>query len=200
MNFLQTPARVSEALKMLCEKVSPGNTPEFIQVEPNANFIPDNCYPNVEQLVSERGGSSEFGWAIYEWPRIWFEFQHHAVWRDPEGKLRDQTPRADNEAVALFLPPDLPYRGFHIDTLWFPAGESPEIVRMTEIQKKINDLKAAYFNKVGFTSNMDSESAKPVIALEQEKALILERMRYMPSRNDLCPCMSRKKFKHCHGR
>lgn len=151
MTFLQTPARVSEALEALCEKVSPGNTPEFIQVEPNPKFIPDNCYPNVEQLVAGNGGSPEFGWAIYEWPRVWFEFQHHAVWRDPDGKLRDQTPRADNEVVALFLPANLPYRGVHVDTQLFPASDSPEILRMTEIQKKINDLKAAYFNKVGFT-------------------------------------------------
>lgn len=200
ISYLQTPARVSAEVAALCELVSPGAIPVFIDVEPDNSFQPDSCYPNVEALVATDGGESVFGWAVYEWPRVWFEFQHHAVWRDPDGVLRDKTPRADNEKVALFLPDGPRYEGMHIPTRWFPASDRPEIKRMTEIQEKINNLKAAHFNKVGEYTELDERSAQPVIRLETEKALIVDQMNYMPSRNDLCPCFSRKKFKRCHGR
>lgn len=200
MTFLQTPNRISEALATLCRKVSFGYTPEFIYVEPIPDFLPDNCYPNVQSLVATKGGEAVFGWAIYEWPRVWVEFQHHAVWRDTEGKLRDHTPRRDGESIALFLTCDISYIGSHIPTKWFPLSDSIDILRIIEIQVEINNLKAAYYNKMGENSKMDQVSAQPVIRLEEEKSLILVRMNYVPSRNDLCPCMSRKKFKHCHGR
>jgi hypothetical protein len=186
-------------LRALCERVSPGHVPIHIDIAPLPGCQIDDCYPNVSDKVDTEGGSSVFGWAIYEWPRIWHEFQFHAVWRDPNGILRDVTPRADREKVVLFLPSDLSYTGEAVSTRRFSCSETPKVRRILSIQKEIDDLKVAYFVAKGESSIMDPVSAAPVLRLEQEKAFLVASLGITIERNDLCPCMSRKKFKHCCG-
>ncbi len=45
-----------------------------------------------------------FGWTIWEWPKVYVEAEHHAVWRDTNGYLVDVTPKHDKEERILFLP------------------------------------------------------------------------------------------------
>ena len=51
----------------------------------------DNCYSNVRHTVTPRGGMIQTGWLITYIPRRFIEACHHAVWRNPDGKLEDVT-------------------------------------------------------------------------------------------------------------
>ena len=41
---------------------------------------------------------------IWRWPGRYFEAEHHAVWRTPQGALVDVTPQTGNPPRILFLP------------------------------------------------------------------------------------------------
>lgn len=62
------------------------------------------CFQNVERRVEERGGSSAFGWAIWHLPGLYFEAEHHAVWRNKLGNLIDVSPQLGDRRRLLFLP------------------------------------------------------------------------------------------------
>ncbi|WP_421869103.1 hypothetical protein [Pararhizobium sp.] len=52
------------------------------------------CYFNVAEQVREMGGSIQLGWLLSQLPGAFVEATHHAVWKTPEGNLRDVTERA----------------------------------------------------------------------------------------------------------
>lgn len=200
MALIQTPLTIRDEIRRLCERVSPKHELRFLNVTPVSGAKPDNCFENVAAEVVRAGGKRVCGWAVFEWPRIWIEFQFHAVWNDNEGNLIDVTPRGDGENVVLFLPADFEYNGTPVPTRLFASGSSPQINRLMELQVEINRIKSDYFVRTKGRTRMDDISARPVLLLEEEKSFILHAMRYAPQRNEPCPCLSRKKFKHCHGK
>lgn len=62
-----------------------------------------DCHNNVIAQVALRGGEHVYGWIVWVANKI-FDFEFHSVWRSPEGKLIDITPRRDGEKQILFLP------------------------------------------------------------------------------------------------
>jgi hypothetical protein len=94
---------LSKTVTDLCEKISPGETPVFLDFsETDPRYAASNCHTNVFHLVREHGGERVNGWII--WEGRFAEAEFHAVWRSPEGELYDVTPRADGEKTVLFLP------------------------------------------------------------------------------------------------
>jgi hypothetical protein len=53
--------------------------------------------------VARDGGEILYGWAIWEWPRVFIEAEHHAVW-SKGGCLTDVTPQVPPADTILFLP------------------------------------------------------------------------------------------------
>ncbi len=52
------------------------------------------------------GGTIRFGWSIWEWPNVYIEAEHHAVYESSEGILVDVTPPADDWTVSRTFLPD----------------------------------------------------------------------------------------------
>lgn len=197
---LQAPADVSPRLKKICDGLSPGKDPVFITIEPDSRFQPDMCFPNVAKLVECEGGETVFGWAIYEWPRVWFELQFHAVWKDPSGEFRDLTPRRDGEKVVLFLQGEEVFDGKPVSSKWFLLCNLPIVSRLRNIQIEIQGLKSEAYLKAQELTFLSGEAKERVVSLEYEKLALAQNLNLNPTRNDLCPCFSRKKFKHCCGK
>jgi len=198
--LVQTPLTIRDDIRRLCEKVSPMHELRFLNVAPIAGAKPDNCFENVAGEVARQGGKRVCGWAVFEGPRIWIELQFHAVWSDNDGHLADVTPRNDGERVVLFLPDDLEYCGTPVPTRFFATSSSPQIKRLIELQSEINSIKSDYFLRNKGRTVMDEVSVRLVLSREAEKSSLIQAMRYVPLRNEPCPCLSRKKFKHCHGK
>jgi hypothetical protein len=71
-----------------------GATPQVITISTEAGAKPLRCFWNVRERVAKSGGEIVFGWALFEWPHLFWEAQHHAVWKRPDEQLVDITPPA----------------------------------------------------------------------------------------------------------
>jgi hypothetical protein len=98
----------------LCEQISPGVDPVFIPITPSADCEPLDCFECVKHKVEMEGGRIQLGWAIWEWPNVFIEAEHHAVYEPPAGspwlditppvepQIRRRLFLADNRAVYDF--------------------------------------------------------------------------------------------------
>jgi hypothetical protein len=69
--------------------------------EPEVN----NCHFNAWCQWKEMGGEIQHGWIFGQDKAVAFaEAIFHTVWKSPEGRLIDITPRSDNEKRVLFIP------------------------------------------------------------------------------------------------
>ena len=81
-----------------------GAAPTLVPVQPARSSEPLRCFWNAAAHAAEHGGAAVFGWAIFEWPHLFWEAQHHAVWQNPAGQLIDITPSAaPGSAKTLFV-------------------------------------------------------------------------------------------------
>lgn len=90
------------ALLRFCASIAPA-TLVFIPSVPGRRAAPSFCFENVARLVEEKGGSTAYGWAIWRMPGLYFEAEHHAVWRNPLGNLIDVSPQLGGRRRLLFL-------------------------------------------------------------------------------------------------
>ena len=97
------PRSVTDAVAALCAEVSPGHEPSFIEVRPEADALPGECFHNVGRKIERDGGVLVYGWAIWEWPGVFVEAEHHGVWSDGSG-IVDVTPHVPACDSILFLP------------------------------------------------------------------------------------------------
>jgi hypothetical protein len=54
--------------------------------------------------MSRAGGTVCYGWAIWHVPGLYFEAEHHGVWRSRQGKLVDVSPQLGSVPRIAFLP------------------------------------------------------------------------------------------------
>lgn len=192
---IQTPLSISETVIKLSRKVVPGGVPEFIPVTPIHGKSEYECFNNVENQIQLAGGSTQFGWYIYLWPRVLLEFVFHAVWRQPKGKLVDLTPHPDNEPEILFLPDHgLSYEGLSVDNVRFPLSNNPLIQRYIELAKE--RFYEFNKNKIPYVKERKVDGIA-INTINQEMTHIVRFLNWHPERNDACPCGSRRKYKNC---
>lgn len=66
---------------------------------------PDFCHFNVWLQIRHTGGEPQSGWILVQDNQTSFsEAIFHSVWRAPDGRLVDVTPRRDLEKRILFIP------------------------------------------------------------------------------------------------
>ena len=90
----------------LCHKVAPGAQPVFIAINPDPRCDPGDCFANVRRKVLQEGGRIQYGWALWEWPGVFIEAEHHSVYEPSAGSAwHDLTP-CPRGSSRLFLPDD----------------------------------------------------------------------------------------------
>ncbi|RYY29458.1 MAG: hypothetical protein EOP62_01080 [Sphingomonadales bacterium] len=101
--ILGPPAEIDAAALAFCASISP-HTPFYVPVAPQPHAKVAYCFDNSVIQAEAQGGAAAYGWAIWHWPGRWFEAEHHAVWRKPDGSFLDVTPQLGDPARILFLP------------------------------------------------------------------------------------------------
>lgn len=101
--ILGPPAQIDAATLAFCAMISP-EAPFYVPVRIAAHAKPAYCFDNSVAQAAMQGGEAAYGWAIWRWPGRWFEAEHHAVWRRPDGTLLDVTPQLGDPERVLFLP------------------------------------------------------------------------------------------------
>jgi hypothetical protein len=102
-HFAATPPVITPQIEAFCQSVKPGGEPHYLQIEPTRNATPLECYYNVLREIDAGGGELVFGWAIFEWPGVYLEAEHHGVLKRG-GRLIDITPRIFPAERILFIP------------------------------------------------------------------------------------------------
>ena len=201
-----TPTRLSPEILELCEAIVPSLVPEFVAHRPDKSAAVRECFPNVRNRVRAQGGELVYGWAIWEWPEVFVEAEHHGVWRSPDGDLIDITPHEYPTDGVLFLPdPSVPY-DFECftrrDSVRRPNTPLPAV-------KEFLELSALTFHKlesvsVGQEYRMNQRDFLQLQAIEDRKADLKKQIYFHLARsrgpNDRCFCRTGLKFKKCCSR
>ena len=123
--FPKLPSDTLE-VRALCARLVPGEIPVVLNVETVPGSEVNDCTANVERIVAGHGGRCQLGWQLWETlPGVMLEAEFHSVWVDPEGDLREVTPKALGFKQIVFLPdPKLHYEGRQIDNVRVPLRTS----------------------------------------------------------------------------
>jgi hypothetical protein len=139
------PSKITEPLLAFCRTISP-HPPKFIPSRPSADAQASACFDNVGRKVSRAGGSIACGWAIWRLPGVYFEAEHHGVWRNRRGELVDVSPQINGARRILFLPdPEVQYDplGYRSNVLQ-PASDDPLAVEFVQLANRRNAIQDAY--------------------------------------------------------
>jgi hypothetical protein len=75
----------------------------YVPVQPNHGCKDGDCFNNVDAVTRQHGGAAVIGWHIIEWPGVFIEAEHHAVWHQSSGQLLDPTPQVPTSGRIAFL-------------------------------------------------------------------------------------------------
>jgi hypothetical protein len=198
-----TPAFLSRSIETLCEELSPGQTPQYVEVVADPCARVHECFPNVMTKVERDGGVVVIGWSIWESPGLFVEAEFHAVWRSPEGTLIDITPKATHDSSILFLlQPEAIYAGRQVNNVRRSISADPDV----ETYLRAHDAMFEFMNRGDRAGQHGEVSIAGQDVLEYEaiagnilmlSARIANRSKrydpYVP-----CWCGSGKKSKWCH--
>lgn len=206
MFVTRTPLAIDGRVRNLCDQIRPGVEPEYVRIDPGADDQISDCFNNVRRRVDQAGGDIVFGWAIWEWPRVFVEAEHHAVWAPPGGaSRRDITPAADPTfRRRLFLADDkatydFASEGVLRDNVRLAISEAPIVEAMfaaaAERVAVLNSIPGIGQVRVDYqTGRRIDDASMQVMQLQYETA-----MTHTPARGP-CFCGKPKMFKQCHGR
>jgi len=200
-SFTTTPKAVSPEVRAFCQRISPDHAPTYVPVQPDAEALPSECFNNVASKVERDGGTLVYGWLIWEWPRVFVEAEHHAVW-EKDGALTDITPHVNGERRILFLPD--PARAYDFVTQ----------KRLINIKKSLGEL-ASVDGWIAATDrlhrNIEANSVGNQFTLERSYlsamgqeirnalGLVFVDLAKTTAPNSPCFCTSGRKFKKCCG-
>ncbi|HKX77566.1 MAG TPA: hypothetical protein VJM34_03500 [Novosphingobium sp.] len=137
--------KLSPAILAFCATIS-SERPIFVRSRPSADAQPSACFDNVARKIERAGGQTAFGWAVWHVPGLYFEAEHHGVWRNRQGALLDVSPQLGQAAKILFLPdPGALYdpRRFRSNILE-PVDDSPVATEFVTLARARNALLDAY--------------------------------------------------------
>jgi hypothetical protein len=135
------PRSLTPALLEFCAAIAPAE-PVFVPSVPIKGALTSFCFENVAQKVREKGGSVAYGWAIWHRPGLYFEAEHHAVWRNKLGNLIDVSPQMGGRKRLLFLPDESAiYDPFALrPNIMAPDGDSERARQMVELGNRRHAL------------------------------------------------------------
>ena len=131
---MRPPKLIKPYLLRFCRSVVPDAAPMYVQCRPLPGAPANDCFPIVERQVASTGGESVFGWAVWEWPKVFIEAEFHAVWKQPDGSFLDIAPKALPIPRVLFIPdPRRFYRGRQIENIRLPLCNDKAVKRLCEL-------------------------------------------------------------------
>lgn len=187
-----------------CRMITTASKPLLLPIKPEPKSLPLECFHNVRRKVEAEGGRLVEGWAIWEWPRVYIEAEHHAVYETLDGQLIDVTPGPiPGFTSRLFLAdPNATYdfdnEGIRRDNFRRALRKDPLIEAFF---RSASDYSAAMNALPGVGEiKVTPAVARQIAALGQRQAQLTQElgMKYC-SRNDPCFCGGGRKFKQCHG-
>ncbi|MDD4050609.1 MAG: SEC-C metal-binding domain-containing protein [candidate division Zixibacteria bacterium] len=216
MIHTSTPKTITLPIIEFCKSIDGENAPIYIPVVADPEALIMDCRDNVMRRIGQCGGAIQFGWAIWEWPKVLLEAEFHAIWQSPEGEYIDITPKPIMVERILFLPDNIRryddnWDGKRYLNVRRPLTRDPivkEYIRtFDEYDRCIEENSTALSvdPKVdGISSYFQSEIARLYLQILQSQEPANCKGKIMqasaPNRNSPCSCGSGKKYKKCCGK
>lgn len=201
----QTPSPTDRQVLDFCRKITNLSKPVLLPIAVDSCSEPLDCFNNVRRKAALEGGRIVYGWAIWMWPKVYIEAEHHAVFEGVDGgEWIDITPpHVSGISSRLFLGDasavyDFENEGIRRENFRLALSRDPLIQEFFESARAYNEAMNA-LPGVG-EIRVSPVEAQRIQALQIENAKLTMRlgMKYS-SRNDRCFCGSGEKFKRCHG-
>lgn len=198
--FTNSPVAISDAIRKLCRDLAFA-LPQYVPVRPEADAVHGECFSNVQAKVARDRGVLLYGWTIWEWPHVFIEAEHHAVWQNGT-ELIDITPTIDGEDRILFLPD--PARVYDFETKKRLINVKRSLSKIWAAQQWIDaaDRLQRFLedHSEGDEITFDRRDALPLYqASQQAMAEIILALARDTQPNDRCICTSGRKFRKCCG-
>jgi hypothetical protein len=200
------PASIGPHVLEFCAGISPGAQPVYLRIRPEASCEVSECFPNVCLKVEREGGRIQYGWEISEWPRVFIEAQHHAVYEGPGGPpWLDITPAPedDQQDTRLFLPDDTA-----VYDAANPGVRRDNIRKALAADSLVDEFLGLAAEMTAIMNHLPGTGMVTVEGSDAERALSNAKrrsrlrqqlaMKYT-TQGAPCFCGSGQKFKRCHG-
>jgi len=195
------PTVISTELKQACLKVAGNEKPYLLEVNPKKEYKINKCAYNAKIEAESVGGRIIFGWAIFIWENVMFDFIGHAV-VEVEGQYYCVTPSIKADTKVLFLSDDSISFDFENPNSRLPSCEIPiskrlEVKKLLETRENIRTIKIKYPVSSGHIS-VTVEDAKALSKLENQQRELIDKVNYfLHPVKAKCPCGSGRQFKKC---
>jgi hypothetical protein len=105
---MTVPSTITDqVIALIKTKLNPSAKPQYVTITPGPGCMPSDCFANVQKRIAKEGGGIQFGWAVWEWPGVYLEAEHHAVYVPPDStSFIDITPCTERSSRRLFVPHD----------------------------------------------------------------------------------------------
>lgn len=194
-----TPKKIDATIQTFAKSINPGGALVYVNVSPSADAEPHECFNNVRRCVEKNGGREMLGWAIWSWPGVFIEAEHHSVWRKPDGSISDPTPTGQREARVLFLEDgaaDYDHAtNRRRDNIRAALRQDATIAAYLNASKEFHAYLEAH--SIGKTIQAPRNELA-ALSWRNHRILVEIRRRYLGP-NDLCTCGSGRKVKKCCG-
>lgn len=144
----KTPTAITESItKFIRTQIGVQAEPEFLAISPCPGCLPADCFLNVKKEMERNGGRIQFGWVIWEWPNVYIEAEHHAVYQPRDSStIIDITPCMQGNARRLFVPDnsaqwDYENEGVLRDNIRFALVEDPIVDELFKSADKMSAFK-----------------------------------------------------------
>jgi hypothetical protein len=198
-SFTTTPRKISSAVLKLCQEINPDAEPVFVPERPHKDAAPLQCFYNIEELIKREGGSIVYGWAIWEWHRVFIEAEHHAVW-EKDGEWIDITPKEHRARKILFLPD--PEATYDFTGNQRRINKKRSLGRFASVDKfiEVTDEFQSWVERhsVGLEVHVaPNEYEAHQVAMQEAMITVILDAAYETKPRDRCICASGKEFRKC---
>lgn len=188
-----------------CARVSPGQIARLVLIRPAPGSDHNDCFHLVRRKAHRDGGRIQFGWAIWEWPGVFLEAEHHAVYAPPGDRPWVDISPCDLPELThrLFLPDDsalydFDHEGIRRDNRREALTDDPLIQTFFRLAEQRIGLWNTVPGIGEVKINRATKARLDQIEFEMVQSELALSMKYTP-RNARCFCGSGMKFKKCHG-
>lgn len=162
------PYVVSFIRDVVCENEV---NPIYVGCDPVKDAPQNECFQVVQSYIEQNGGTAVIGWAIWERPKVFIEAEFHAIWRAPDGRYLDISPRQRRVPRILFIQDNRrKYEGVQVDNVRKSLTKDKDVERFLFLRREYFKL----LNEGDLKNQFGMIPATPKIRANINEALDLE--------------------------
>ena len=192
----RTPLAVTPHIRRLVKKLRLAEDPVFVPVHAAPGAIRASCFANVAAHVERSGGTSRYGWAIWEWPRVLVEAEFHSVWVSIDGVVSDVTPQ-ERDATHILFVEDCKriFTGRQFNNVRMPLRDDQlvrDLISLADAEYRVLNRgeRRPEFGHVA----IPRAEIEPILAYRN---LITQRLRAGDTEKSACFCGSGQRYRNC---